>query len=230
MQQLIQILEGFEANRITDLEKYDWSALSEHDRTEKVSEWAKPLADKIINGGYFKLSDGYCIRIDTLELYYNEEKDGGLKDPIMYHTNDRIPQYVRKVKGDKCPYFTLGSLHLHTSGIDITFENESEEYRASFLIRGFSVFDNISAQPLFKEDCSTKIYDFMFPDGINSENLAKIHWEPFEWGSEFTEPTGRQNVFEYEKDEAGMYKPNNTRTAFIPTKVRCKRKWKFKHK
>lgn len=230
MQQLIRILEGFETNRKTDLEKYDWSSLSEYERTEKVSEWAMPIAEKIINGGYFKLPDGYCIRIDTLELYYNEEKDGGLRDPIMYHTNDRIPQYVRKVKGDRYKYFSFGSLHLHTSGIDITFENESKEYRASFLIRGFSVFDNISAQPLFKEECSTKIYDFMFPYGINSENLEKIHWEPFEWGSEFTEPTGRQNVFEYEKDEAGMYKPNNTRTAFIPTKVRCKRKWKFKHK
>lgn len=229
MKQLHKILEVFKDNRTKYLVEHDWNTLSEDDRAMMVSEWAKPLADKIINGGYFKLSDGYCIRIDTLELYYNEEKDGGLKDPIMYHTNDRIPQYVRKVKGDKCPYFTLGSLHLHTSGIDITFENESEEYRASFLIRGFSVFDNISAQPLFKEECSTKIYDFMFPYGINSENLEKIHWEPFEWGSELTEPTGRQNVYEYKKDNSGMYIPNETCSGFIRTEVRCKRRWKYKH-
>ena len=68
---------------------------SEDDRVNAVKEWAEPVAKKIINEGYFRIGNHYCIRVDILELYYNEEAEGGLKDPIMYHTNDRIPKHLK---------------------------------------------------------------------------------------------------------------------------------------
>ena len=68
--------------------------MSEDDRVNAVKEWAEPVAKKIINEGYFRIGNHYCIRVDILELYYNEEAEGGLKDPIMYHTNDRIPKHL----------------------------------------------------------------------------------------------------------------------------------------
>ena len=40
--------------------------------------------------------------------------------------------------GENVPYFPkAGSLHPHRSGVDVTFENEDKEYRASFLIRAY---------------------------------------------------------------------------------------------
>ena len=47
--------------------------MSEDDRVNAVKEWAEPVAKKIINEGYFRIGNHYCIRVDMLELYYNEE-------------------------------------------------------------------------------------------------------------------------------------------------------------
>ena len=52
--------------------------MPEDDRVNAVKEWAEPIAKKIINEGFFSIGNHYCIRVDILELYYNEEAEGGL--------------------------------------------------------------------------------------------------------------------------------------------------------
>lgn len=237
MKQLKDILKIFSNNRIKYLNSHTWTTMSEDDRVNAVKEWAEPVAKKIINEGYFRIGNHYCIRVDILELYYNEEAEGGLKDPIMYHTNDRIPKHLKDAGIYDLPYFDIGSFNLHTSGVDITFEDPKEHYRASFLIRGFSVFRFNGNEVIFlneNNDCSTKIYDFFFPNGTSAEALQDIHWESHVWKSSFSKPTGRKNVLQYAKDSAtGKYIPNDTGESFKKKEEKpnkCTRPWQFKRK
>lgn len=129
MEQLLKILNTFKDKRSDYLQTHTWATMPEDDRANAVAEWAEPVAKNIINDGYFQIGNHYCIRVDILELYYNEEDENGLKDPIMYHTNDRIPRHVKNSGIHNLPYFDVGSFNLHISGIDITFENSTEHYR-----------------------------------------------------------------------------------------------------
>ena len=79
MKQLKDILKIFNDNRINYLNSYTWATMSEDDRVNAVKEWAEPVAKKIINEGYFRIGNHYCIRVDILELYYNEEEGGETK-------------------------------------------------------------------------------------------------------------------------------------------------------
>lgn len=76
---------------------------------------------------------GYTSEVSSLLIQKKILKDS-VKDPIVYHRNNKY------VEGD-VPYFNPLSLHAHTSGFDITFENEKEKYRASALIRAYEVYD-----------------------------------------------------------------------------------------
>ena len=155
----------------------------------------------------------------------------------MYHTNDRIPKHLKDAGIYDLPYFDIGSFNLHTSGVDITFEDPKGHYRASFLIRGFSVFRFNGNEVIFlneNNDCSTKIYDFFFPNGTSAESLQDIHWESYDWKSSFAKPTGRKNVLQYAKDSAtGKYIPNETGESFKKKEEKpnkCTRLWQFKRK
>lgn len=44
--------------------------------------------------GHFLVTDGHkdvLVRPTVLEFYYHEEKNGGIKDPIVYHKTQKIP-------------------------------------------------------------------------------------------------------------------------------------------
>lgn len=120
------------------------------------------MAKELLYGGYFLVDEKKKIYMDDIEFYYHEEGDGGLKDPIMYHTNDH--------EGKELPYYGLGRLNLHISGIDVTFENEEKHYRASFLIRGFHVNEGEY------DDCSTHIYDELLYMGVPFDKSIEIEW------------------------------------------------------
>ena len=95
------------------------------------------LAKKLLYGGYLMVGNKYRIDLDLVEFYYHEEKkdmENGIYDYIVYHRNGRYP-------GDPVPPFPIMSLHAHTSGYDITFEDPDGKYRASALIRAYSIFD-----------------------------------------------------------------------------------------
>lgn len=112
-------------------------AMGEHDKEEALVAWEnapqefEDVAKTILNG-HFLVEQGHRwkkVHPVCVEMYYHEEWDGGVKDPIVYH------------KGKEKEAFSLGVLHNHVSGIDITFEKTTEKgiVRASALIREFAV-------------------------------------------------------------------------------------------
>lgn len=55
-------------------------------------------------------------------------------------------------KGKDVPYFpVVGTFYPHESGVDVTFENKDEQYRASFLIRAYKYEKNgpVVSKPRF---------------------------------------------------------------------------------
>ena len=79
MKQLKDILKKFSYNRTEYLNSHSWATMPEDERVNAVKEWAEPIAKKIINEGFFSIGNHYCIRVDILELYYNEEEGGETK-------------------------------------------------------------------------------------------------------------------------------------------------------
>lgn len=207
------------------------TSLKSHEDKESFlnTEFAR-IAKEILYGGYFFIEGRKKLYVEDIEFYYHEEDEGGLKDPVMYHT-------CAHENNTNLPYFELGRLNLHTSGVDVTFENPKLHYRASFLIRGF----RIEGKPF---DChSTHIYDKMLYMGIPLGKPIEIEWisEDLE-GKQSYEPQGepRQNVAQYVLDNKGNYiKKEWIADSLNPIKeehfkygkhtfVQCPRKWRFR--
>ena len=194
----------------------------------KIAECFIPCAKKILAGCFLvkNLKGGEQvvrkINPTVLELYYHEEDPGRFKDPIMYHTNDRKyydyyldangkekshgPQsqsFFKKRGIDGLPYYSIGSLNPHTSGIDITFENSEKHYRASCLIREYDILFAEGKEPVHIKN-STDIYDDLLLYGITLDNADWIDWEPGDCldsvsDKDFKEKhsCGRRNVPDY---------------------------------
>lgn len=186
------------------------------------------MAKELLYGGYFLIENKKHLYLDDIEFYYHEEGTEGLKDPIMYHTNDN------EGKGKEIPYYELGRLHLHISGVDVTFENEEKQYRASFLIRGFHV-DNKEY-----DNHSTHVYDEMLYMGLPLGKPIEIKWISKDLeGKETYTPKGewRKNVAEYEYKDGKYAKIEYHGKDFDPNLYfrysghvykKCPRKWRFR--
>lgn len=92
----------------------------------------RKIATQVILGGYIQVNKRRLYICDV-EFYYQEET-GNVKDPQMYHT-------CTHTKNDALPYIELGRFYTHL-GLDVTFENPAEKYRASVLLRGFYVAED----------------------------------------------------------------------------------------
>lgn len=134
MKGLTDILYTFDKNRTADWGSELWIKSDDACRSIIVADWFKDIAFEVLNRGYINIDNKFGIEPLAVELYYIEEDKGGYRDPIMYHINKRRP-IVFEDNGINFEYFKFGSLHLHTSGVDVTFENPFKHYRASFLIR-----------------------------------------------------------------------------------------------
>ena len=145
-----------------------------------LSQQFNIIAQNLIYCGHFEVrSNGKlirCIRLDTVEFCYHEEGDGEIKDYIVYHRNK---DKTRDVYLDAFP---VGSLNAHVSGLDITFEDQSDkpEYRASVLIRAFSVEEKVPTKGLHQcpkegEKRSTYLYEHLFM-GIPINDGVEIKW------------------------------------------------------
>lgn len=179
MEDLIEILKEFEKNR-KEKKKKEWNEVV-------VADCFKSCAEKILCNGYFLVNGKYIIDLGAIELYYHEE-EGNIKDYIMYHINDN-PKNKSKVKileNGSVPYFKIGRFHFHQSGIDVTFENEDEKYRAAFLIRSYRVLKADNGK--YPKDNHTKydphsthIFDDMFYGGVSLAGSLEneIKWVPF---------------------------------------------------
>jgi len=144
----------------TCLDKFTGGTGNVEDRKRLLFEQFELLAKKMIFGGFFKVREDYAIFIDTVEFYFHDERNDGevsIKDEIVYHRNGRF--VFRNEKNEtmsaELPYFPKMTLHAHWSGIDITFENPDEQYRASALIRRYVVFD-IKRKKYIKLDTTNK--------------------------------------------------------------------------
>lgn len=166
---------------------------------EKINQEFSKLAKKLLYGGHFRVMNSKDIYLEEIEFYYHEEGDSSMKDPIMYHTADRT-------RNKNLPYFEIGRFNMHTSGVDVTFENKDDSYRASFLIRAYSYMDG---NKKIIERRSTYIYDDMFFMGIPLDESIEIEWVEDEMDESIKnltlEGTWRLNVPEYEKDLDGKY-------------------------
>lgn len=119
---------------------------------DKLIEEFEKIAGIVINGGYFLVNENARIFVTDMEFYFHSERDERetwKKDYAMYHRGPK----------DAVPYFPVGSVYPHNSGVDITFENESEEYRASFLIRGHRYADE---NETYSSDKPTYVREDMF--------------------------------------------------------------------
>lgn len=147
-----------------------------------LSQQFKIIAQHLIYCGHFEVSSNgkpiRCIYLDTVEFYYHEEGDGDgkIKDYIVYHRNkDKTPN-------DYIEAFPVGSLNAHVSGLDITFEDQSEkpEYRASVLIRAFSVKELTPTKGLHRcpergEKRPTYLYEHLLM-GLPVNDGIQIKW------------------------------------------------------
>ncbi len=181
---------------------------------DELASLFEKLATSFLYGGYVTVRDGkdnerYRIYLRTVEFYchYEDDKLDLPKDPIVYHRNGRY------VEGE-IPYFPLMAFHAHTSGIDITFENEELKLRSSVLIRAYEVFDvkndtfltfnkkseKFVACKSLKERVnpqSTYLYDFI--NGFIGESVRWVDY--IRPKSHDLKISKRQNVFKYIADE-----------------------------
>ena len=75
---LYEALAGF--NGVSDIKL-------ESVKQEELSKQFSEVAKRIFNTGYFEVNGSRRIYPTDIEFYYHEEVEGGLLDPIMYHTN-----------------------------------------------------------------------------------------------------------------------------------------------
>jgi hypothetical protein len=172
MKALIKILEEFDVERTKKRNEGVWNE-------DAVAECFKSCAKKILCNGYFLINGEYIIDLGAIELYYHEEEEGGIKDYIMYHSNAHPSKSKVYKLNNSYPYFKFGSFNLHQSGVDVTFENEEKEYRASFLIRSYRVLK--TEDGLYPENDnteydthSTHIFDDMFYSGYGNTEIVWI--------------------------------------------------------
>lgn len=215
---------------------FDVAPSQRQEYAEAIAKCFMPCAQHIL-AGCFKVYNGYTNRIvrpTAIELYYHEEGAGGFKDPIMYHTQDRKAQYLTSRGITMLPYFPVGSINPHTSGIDITFENPLAQYRASFLIREYELFCDDGSPIQVKN--STDIYDDMLINGITLDDADWIEWcEGKVLPVDMIERKWRRNVAEY-VECGGVWKKNDSvadRDSFSISGaryVKCPFNWQFRIK
>ncbi len=118
------------------------------------------IAKTVLSGGYFLVNNDTRIYPMDIEFYLygeRENEEPWMTDAKMYHTGPNVPYLP-----------VIGSFYPHESGVDVTFENEKEEYRASFFIRAYRYDDckKTVASPRFLwEDLFG--YGSFFSDGLN---------------------------------------------------------------
>ena len=209
---------------------------------EKMRELFMPIAKRLLLGGYFEVSsEGEVIRRlfpFTVEFYYHEEKERGLKDYIVYHRNSDNPS--------KKPVepFLINSFHTHLSGIDVTFEGKAGDnvFRASALIRAFQILEGDEGFPTYDGEnepavnpYSTYVYNNLFM-GIDIEKGIQVKWKNLEWAPGGHLYNGyRLNVCNYEdikptkpgEWERHIKMTKKTHPNMSPQQMQDKKPWAF---
>lgn len=184
--ELMKCLEDFQRKQ-PELLSFDVDT-----RIDKLGKEFEEIARQLLYGDCFVVYSGdkefRRVYLHTVEFYYHEEA-GDLKDYIVYHKHKRKNQEVIR----EVDYFTLGTLNAHQSGIDITFESDAGQYRASALVRAFMVKENGTKRV---DRRSTYLYDELF---TNVPMPIKVEWKP-ETQQGPVHQGYRVNVFMYDPD------------------------------
>ena len=212
-------------------------SLNRSEKEDALSDPFRVLAQKAIYGGYFVVKSGqrviHRVYIHTVEFYYHEEKQGGLRDWIVYHKNP--------FKGKPKDAFPLGTFNSHQSGVDITFEDQTPGlknpgYRASMLIRSFRVTtgDNKDYMQFGKypdhvknhqfqdvEFFPTHLYDYLFMQAPIDDISISWKEDPQKYGPVYAGQ--RINVFDYKFKDDG----SDTKSPEKDDKKLDHRKWAF---
>lgn len=175
---------------------------------------------RMVLAGHFSVKDAnrkIMVRPTAVELYYHEESEGGIKDPIVYHRNS---------KNNNEKIFPVGTLHNHVSGIDITFEHgctPSTAVRASILIREFEVNGK-------NDERSTKLYEALYQQASLFDGIS-IEWVDGDQLPNVVQ-SPRKNVAMFYNDRDKMKaKDHPEQPHTIDGKfVQDMRKWQFKKK
>lgn len=164
------------------------SNFKRHSSVEELTATFGRLASHFIYGGYIKVNDAYRVYIRTVEFYYHDEsnKPDAIKDPIMYHRNHTKEEIGGPYEE---PYLPLMSIYMHSSGYDITFENEEQEYRASALIREYSIYDveqkeflRLTSKGMFRDE--RVLYLKYYLNGFSLNGKPSIVWVDDEYCSQ----------------------------------------------
>lgn len=199
---------------------------SESDLSEKFKE----IAQSVLFGGYFLINGTRKVYACDIEFYFHHEGDQFNNQPIPDYMKDEI-MYHRSGKGAK-EFYEVGTLNAHKSGVDVTFENEKEKYRASFLVRGFKI-----DLPKEKEDGrSTYFYKALMTNVLPKDGTGikiGIEWRSKDYDKEKTdiEVTYRQNVPLYEQNNKVEFdKEKHERKTKSGKYAQDMRKWRFKRR
>ncbi len=190
-------------------------------KEKKLAPEFEKLARYFLTQGYFLVNGIRKVYICDVEFYYHEENEGGIKDYAMYHRNDR------NTKDTTPKYFEFGQFNAHTSGIDITFENEEHEYRAGMLIRGFKI-EGVDAPNNQRYDKrSTYFYEALLNHGTLGSTFT-IDWKEGDhlYKNDDITIESRINIVKYHQD--GQMK--GTKVEITPNAkkyVPCERQWRY---
>lgn len=184
----------------------------------KAPKSFKAIAECML-AGHFLVTDGkksVIVRPTVLEFYYHEEKESGIKDPIVYHkdTNSSIK-----------PLIPTGFLHNHVSGIDLTFEHENDgKVRASVLIREFIIEtkgeEQLQSMRAFNikvnenDNRSTGMYAALFSQFSIFDDGFHVKWVDSDDSVEVDWLKPRKNVKSYDTDGKKI------------KEIDCSREWK----
>ena len=163
---------------------------------EELNPEFKKLAEELIFGGHIVVDKRFHIYIRTVEFYFHQENEG-IKDPIVYHRNGKVPGFPQEIE---VPYFPMMAVHGHPSGYDITFESGEQKYRASALIRKYSVFDSQKKVFIAKDDeRSTFLYYYLNGFSIIEDGKNNNFWKEKSAPGphELNNPKPRRNVKKY---------------------------------
>lgn len=162
---------------------------------ETISSRFQELAKAILYGGYIDVYGEFYIYAKTVEFYFHEEGDDAvIKDPIVYHRNGNYGKFMPNP-----PFFPMMSLHAHMSGFDITFESVDGNYRASALIRKYSIYKPDGTAIVENATQSTYLYYYLNGFSLNGEKMIK--WQDVEYDpkSSLKPATHRKNVYKGDK-------------------------------
>ena len=192
----------------------------------------KDLAPYFLYGGYIRVLDRYRIYIKRVEFYFHSEQPNGIKDEIVYHRNNY------HVAG-KLPYFKPLTFHAHASGYDIAFESDSDQYRASVLIREYEIYDEKSEENgnflvwdktiekfIYSIDPSTNTQSTYLYDFLNGFGDAGA----IEWRDDISSLFDKHDDLKIEKRQ-GVYSKDNKKWADVSKyDEKRNRKWSFSRK